>query len=153
MNAKTLRGFTLLELMIVVVVIGILAAIAYPMYTEQIRKAGRAEGKSALLKAAQLQERNYTVSIPPAYTDLVGNLYGGALAGKKSISSAEDPTVPGKYLITAVTSTVGGAADQAYILTATPTAPFTDPICGNLTLTNTGVRGYSIVATPREQCW
>ncbi len=53
------RGFTLIELMIVVAVVGILAAIAYPSYTDSIRKARRSDGKAALMNAAQRMEVYY----------------------------------------------------------------------------------------------
>ena len=54
-----MRGVTLLELMIVVVVIGILTAIAYPSYRQYVAKAKRNEAKSCLLQIATLQERFY----------------------------------------------------------------------------------------------
>ena len=53
-------GFTLIELMITVAIIAILAAIAYPAYTDQIRKGKRAECRSGLLQSMQQQERYYT---------------------------------------------------------------------------------------------
>lgn len=53
-------GFTLLEVMIVVAIIGLLAAIAYPAYTGQIAKGRRAECRSGLMQAMQQQERYYT---------------------------------------------------------------------------------------------
>jgi type IV pilus assembly protein PilE len=62
MQAKlmhTMRGITLIELMIVVVVIGILAAIAYPNYREFAARAKRNEAKAALLQIATNQERFY----------------------------------------------------------------------------------------------
>jgi type IV pilus assembly protein PilE len=54
------QGFTLIELMIVIVVIGILAAIAYPSYTRYVDRAAIADGRSALLSAAQQMERCFT---------------------------------------------------------------------------------------------
>lgn len=53
-------GFTLIELMIVVAVIGILSAVAYPMYTDQVRKGSRAEARAALANLLQQQERYFT---------------------------------------------------------------------------------------------
>jgi type IV pilus assembly protein PilE len=56
---KYMRGVTLMELMIVVVIIGILTAIAYPSYRQYVAKAKRNEAKSALLQIATMQERFY----------------------------------------------------------------------------------------------
>ena len=56
---KTMRGVTLMELMIVVVIIGILTAIAYPSYRQYVAKAKRNEAKSCLLQIATMQERFY----------------------------------------------------------------------------------------------
>lgn len=56
---RYMRGVTLMELMIVVVVIGILTAIAYPSYRQYAAKAKRNEAKAALLQIATLQERHY----------------------------------------------------------------------------------------------
>ncbi len=60
MHLKESRGFTLIELMIVVAVVGILAAVAYPSYQESVRKARRAEGRTALMEMLQQQERYMT---------------------------------------------------------------------------------------------
>ena len=54
------QGFTLIELMIVVAVIGVLAALAYPSYKEYIAKSRRAEAKAVLLSGQQWMERFYT---------------------------------------------------------------------------------------------
>lgn len=54
------HGFTLIEIMVVVAIIGVLAAIAYPNYTEYVRKGKRAEGRTALMELMQQQERHMT---------------------------------------------------------------------------------------------
>jgi type IV pilus assembly protein PilE len=59
-RAKTERGFTLIEVMVVVAIIGILATIAYPSYTEQIAKGRRSQARVQLLAAQQWMERFYS---------------------------------------------------------------------------------------------
>lgn len=54
-----LKGFTLIEVMIAVVIIGILASIAYPSYTQYIAQSARSEGLAALMRIANLQEQYY----------------------------------------------------------------------------------------------
>mgnify|MGYP001817920961 CR=1 FL=1 len=54
-----MRGITLMELMIVVVIIGILAALSYPNYREFVARAKRSEARAALLKIATNQEKHY----------------------------------------------------------------------------------------------
>jgi type IV pilus assembly protein PilE len=149
------RGFTLIELMIIVVIIAIVAAVAYPSYTDAVRKSRRAEGKSALLKAAQLQERLYTGS--GTYTVDLAPLFGRG--ANQPVYSGEDPAT-GYYTITAVAS---GALTQGYTLIATPGgAPaggaqgnFVDPVCANLTLSSTGQRGFTGTGPGADTsaCW
>ena len=58
---KTNAGFSLVELMAAVLIVGVLAAIAYPSYQESVRKSNRAEGKAELMDLAQRLQRCYTV--------------------------------------------------------------------------------------------
>lgn len=57
MISRNDAGFTLIELMIVVGIIGVLGAISYPLYTDYVQKGRRADGKSAVLNAAHEMER------------------------------------------------------------------------------------------------
>ena len=72
MRAREDKGFTLIELMIVVAVVGILAAIAYPSYLDSVRKSRRADAQAALTELAQKQEALYarTASYSADMTDL-----------------------------------------------------------------------------------
>jgi type IV pilus assembly protein PilE len=141
------QGFTLIELMIVVVIVSILAAVALPSFQEQIRRSRRAEGKVALLRAAQLLERNYTVT--NQYVADLAPLHG--LAAGDAVFSGENPALPaGNYRITNQPCALPA---QCYTLTATRNGTFTDPGCGDLTLTSTGVRGTVNGTETVERCW
>lgn len=139
MHVKINRGFTLIELMIVVAVIGILSAIAYPSYQEHVRKTNRADAQATLMELSHFMERFYSAN------------------GKYLTSANAGPTLP------FTTTPKGGAATNynlslstvtafAYTLTATATGSMANDKCGNLTLTNTGVRGSSINGMAAE-CW
>ena len=60
MHVSYMKGFTLIELMIVIVIMGIIAAIAFPSYEQYMRKSKRSEGHSVLLEVMRAQERYYT---------------------------------------------------------------------------------------------
>jgi type IV pilus assembly protein PilE len=163
MNMRRWPGFTLIELMIVVVVISILVAVAYPSYQDYVRKGKRAEGKGALLKAAQVLERWYSdnnsygnIPAPPAVATSIDLAVLNGLGAGVPIYSGEnpvlnDPKFPPAYRITAAVGTCA-AINACFQLTATPNAPFTDPLCGNLTLASNGVRCWSTAGTPLDTC-
>ena len=112
-------GFTLIELMIVVAVVGILAAVALPAYNESVRKSKRAEGAAALAGYAQRFERCFTESFTYEGTNC-----------PDADDGSNNPTENGYYKIKVERSAT------SYTLTALST--FTDDRCGNLGLTHTG---------------
>ena len=146
LHARRGRGFTLIEVMIVVAIIGFLAAIAYPAYTNHIRKGKRAEAKARLLLLSQRLERAYTDN--GTYVTDVAPLVG--LTAGATVYSADNNDAYSAYSIT-VTPAAGGI-NTGYTITATQNAGFTDAECGNLTLTSTGVKGKTGSA-PLSRCW
>ncbi|MEH6357817.1 MAG: type IV pilin protein [Pseudomonadales bacterium] len=123
------KGFTLLELMIVVVIVGILAAVVYPSYVENVREARRADAKEVLMRIAQAQERHFT-QFGRYASGLTGAASATNLALAKVTSESGDSSVA-----------ISNTGVNTYTLTATITPA--DPDCGNLSLTQTGVKGES----------
>lgn len=113
------RGFTLIELMIVVAVVAILATIAIPSYAEHVRKSRRAQAKADLVEVAQLMERYHTVQ----------NTYVGF--GLPSNQSPRDGTA--QY-----TMSLGNVTATAFTLTATPGTNQSKDKCGTMTLDQVG---------------
>jgi type IV pilus assembly protein PilE len=157
-RGRTQKGFTLIELMIVVSIIGILAAIAYPSYISQIRKGNRVEGKAALMRASQSMERFFTARGRYPSVAEFPQIYG--LAAGANVFSNPDNVTTGKYQITyAVTlAAPGGVGALEYQLTAlvlSGTVPSlsADPLCGNILLNSNGRKAVSTGAANSETCW
>lgn len=136
---RVTKGFTLIELMVVVVLASILVTVGYGSYSGQLIKGRRADAHTALLRAAALQEQYLAQN--GAYT-----------ANMTKLGFASDPGTSenGYYSIDA---TVAGGN---YTLTATRVAPQTnDTDCGDLTFTNLNVKSAvnAANANPSKNCW
>ncbi len=124
-------GFTLIELMIVVAIIGILAAIAVPSYSEYVIRSKRADAKAALLQIQLTEEKwraNHTTY--------------GTLAD----TGASDTSPDGHYTI----AISGIPTATTYTVTATP--KFTDTKCGVLGINQAGVKTKTGTDSV-ENCW
>ena len=127
---KNNKGFTLIEVMIVVAIIGILAAIAYPSYDEYVKRGNRTEGQAFLQDVAARQERYFSQN--NAYITDTDDL-------AKLGVSASSPT--GKY-------TLSLSDDDGYTLTVENN--FNDTKCEDLTLNARGERGAGGTVA---ECW
>ena len=134
MTART-RGFTLIEMMIVVAIIAILATIAYPSYTNYVQRTRRADGKDLAMRIASAQERFYTNR----------NRYTSEIQDDLNVRPESDK---GHYTAAVVLAN----GDQTYTLTLTPQAPQDIDKCGNLTINNTGFKDWSGDES-NGKCW
>lgn len=131
-RART-RGFTLIELMIVIAILGILASIAIPAYQDSVRKAKRADAQGALMGLANAMERHFT-----ANNSFLGAAAAAADTGAPGIFATQVPVDGGTAYYNL---TISAATASSYTLTATATGGQAGD--GNLTLTNTGARTWN----------
>jgi len=138
------QGFTLIEVMITVAIIGILAAVAYPSYTGYIAKGNRAEGRAAVMKMLQDQERYFTQMNTYVVVD------AAVATGQPLQNFSGSARATSKYF-------VGAAAcgtqpmNQCVQVTAVPQFGSGDPQAGSLTATSAGAR--SCTGTKPTLCW
>ena len=145
------RGFTLIEVMIVVAILGILSAIALPSYSSYIARARRADARTQLVQVAQFMQRFYAAN--DAYSiDRAGNAVLDQIPLSLKVSPA-DGTKAYDLDIPAGTLTV-----NSYVIRMVPTGTMTTDECGTFTLTSAGVRGVLVSGsvgstTLRDKCW
>ncbi|HEY4093777.1 MAG TPA: type IV pilin protein [Luteibacter sp.] len=135
------RGFTLIELMIVIAVIAVLAMIAVPNYLRYGYRARRGEAQEALLRLATAQERYYSTY----------NTYAASVTGDLKWSSAT--LTSGNYVLSV--APLAGTADvkTGYIATATAQSVQLKDSCGNLTLDSRNNKSQSGSTTANGACW
>ena len=141
---KKMRGVTLVELMVVIAVVGTLAAIAVPTYRRYLLRSQRSEAKISLMQIQTAQEKYYQ-----QYNAYTSNLTAAVNAGGLGLQNQSET---GKYNLAISTFPADG---QSYTATATPRpggGQTDDTPCGNFTITNRAVRGVSGGYGP-EMCW
>lgn len=148
MKRKSISGFTLIEVMIVVAIVGILAAVALPSYRQYVIRAARVQAQGELLQLAAMQEKIFLNSNSYAFgaTGVTGNFTGTKAGG---LGRASGQTTDGRYSLslvtlalatnctgTGATATVDGT--QTFVLMATPVVGGPQEGDGNLCVSESG---------------
>lgn len=127
-----MRGFTLIELMVVVAIIAILASIAYPAYMDYIVKTRRSAGAACLMEQAQFMERYYTTNMG----------YTGAVPPATACTNE----LAAHYLF----GFSAGPAAATYTLAATPQgSQASQDSCGTLSINQAGTKS----SEGDSSCW
>jgi type IV pilus assembly protein PilE len=127
------NGFTLIEVLIVLAIIGVLAAVAYPSYTRHISKANRSNAQAIMMETAQFMERYYTVNNTYVDAALVSAVVPKGASGtaiKYNLTFKVPPTA------------------SAYTVEAAPANGQRSDACGTMTLSHTGAQSAATTG-----CW
>lgn len=155
---RSSRGFTLIEIMITVAIIGILAAVAMPSYTSYIARAKRADARTQLLQAAQFMQRFYAANDSYSTDRGSNSVLGSGVGMPDNLRKSPSDGTALYQLNTSITTSGNYTATvsaSAYTLTMAPISGrnmASDP-CGMFTLTSSGVRGVTGATKSRDECW
>jgi type IV pilus assembly protein PilE len=136
------RGFTLVEVMIVVAMIAFLAAVALPSYQSSVRKARRSDARSSLATTAQLMERYSTEHASAGYSTATLSTVAGPTVVAK-------PTSENNYYALRLSN----LSASTFTLSAVPQGGQASDDCATYTLDERGVRGVVGSSLTVAQCW
>ena len=141
---RRVHGFTLIEIMITVAIVGIIAAVALPSYKSYIDRAKRADARAQLLQAAQFMQRFYT-----ANDQYVNDRAGNNISTQMPANLMRSPVDGQRIYALTVDATV-----STYTLTMAPVSggSLAGDACGSFTLTGTGLKGVT-GSRSRDECW
>ena len=139
--ARPARGFTLVELMFAVAVVGILVALAYAPFMQQIAKSRRGDARSALLVCAQALER---------YNTLRGS-YAAASDGE--VAAACLGATRNRHYVLADDNVPTTAGSATFVIRAAPAGAQSRDACGTFTYAHDGSKGVSGASLPSASCW
>jgi type IV pilus assembly protein PilE len=134
-------GFSLVELLVVLVIMGVLSAVALPGYTRYVQRGNRTEVMAALLEAQHFMERYYSAN---------GQYLSPANAVPMLPQRLQRIPIQGtvRYQLSVREATV-----NSYLLQAVPEGSMAGDVCGNLTINQTGLRGVLNSTNSVSECW
>jgi len=134
-------GFSLIELLVVLVIMGVLSALALPGYTRYVQRGNRTEVMAALLEAQHFMERYYSAN-------------GQYLSPANAVPMLPQRLqgIPSQGTVRYQLS-VREATANSYLLQAVPEGSMADDVCGSLTINQTGLRGVLNSTNSVSECW
>jgi type IV pilus assembly protein PilE len=139
--SRTNPGFSLIELMTVLLITGLLLTLAWPSYQSHVRRGHRVEAATALMEAQHFMERYYAVQ------------------GRYTTATGSAPALPLRLQTVPAQGTVRyrlkleGVEAGKYTLHADPHDALAVDACGSLTLASTGAKGRTGSGLTVQQCW